>query len=475
MSRHLLDALLRHAQARPGEIAICGIDASPRTWIQLVGEVQQAVDALESISSSQPGARIVYESRNSPAEVVLSLACVAIGAIEIPMDSRLPKQLREELLARSSGVFIDPSTLGCRGPAVDFANAFRELQKRAAQVDVDRPSLVLWTSGTTERPRGVMLSQRNLVSNAAAKLAAVPQSPHDVRLTLLSLAHAYARTCDMGTWLLSGCRWTLDFGTHALDRIDPNCLPTLINCVPILARRIMDRLDERAASLHRLRVLGCGGAALDAELYDRLTAHGIEVIQGYGCTETSPVICSSSPGATQAGRVGPPIAGCEIRIVDQRLFVRGPLVMVGYLDDPAATAAKIDADGWLDTGDLVEIESSGQLRIVGRADDVIVLENGFKVHPLAIEQWLMRECELDHVVILGIDQKIVIAVQRDPEIDHDLIRSLVQQRLPPRTPVAVERLHPPLTLSSGELTAKGSVRRHVVRGRFAREQPEPGQ
>lgn len=469
MTRHFLEALLKQVQTRPREIALCGVDRVPRTWEQLAGDVYQAVCALELRPPSPLGVRVVYESCNSPAEVILSLACVAVGAIEIPIDSRLPNQVRAELHARSGGIVIDPSELICRNPPVDLKAAMKELYQHAAQIDVDRPSLVLWTSGTTDRARGVMLSQRNLVSNAQAKLAAVPEAHTDVRLTLLSIAHAYARTCDMGTWLLSGCRWDLDFGGHALDRIDQNSLPTLMNCVPILARRIADRLDKQQHALSDLRVLGCGGAALGVELYQRLTGHGIDVIQGYGCTETSPVICSSSPGVTQPGCVGPPIADCEIKIVDQRLFVRGPHVMVGYLDDPEATAAKIDVHGWLDTGDLVEVDRSGQLRIVGRADDVIVLENGFKVHPVGIEQMLMRECGLEYVVLIPVKSKLVVAVQSERKLDFSRIHSHVTQRLPPGTCIEISELQPPLSLEQGELTAKGTVRRQILRLRFAPE------
>ncbi len=335
----------------------------------------------------------------------------------------------------------------------------------AQQVDVHQPSLVLWTSGTTAQPRGVMLSQHNLTTNAKAKICAVPQTHDDVRLTLLSIAHAYARTCDMGTWLLSGCAWTLDYGRRGLDRIEATDRPTMINCVPVLAREIAARLADGDDSLRQLTVLGCGGAAIDAGLFATLRRLGVEVIQGYGCTETSPVICSSTPGSTTAGLVGPPVENCEVRIDQRRLFVRGPHVMLGYLDDPEATAAKIDRDGWLDTGDIVEVRGDGQLHILGRADDVIVLENGFKLHPLAIEQEIQRRHSCQYAVVLSVNQQLVVAVQGEA-VQLDGILSTIERFLPLNTSFRLERLVPPLSYERGELTAKKTPRRSVIAERF---------
>ncbi|MCM2371986.1 class I adenylate-forming enzyme family protein [Aporhodopirellula aestuarii] len=478
MPRHLLDALLQHAKERPDAIALRCPGWPTLTWRQLVVAVDHAAAAMESLVSSsrqdpdttnmdgdKRGKRFVYESQNTTSVVVNALACIACGAIEIPIDSKLPCDSRKEMFERSGGVALTLTNNPTLESLGNFDESFARLQQSADSVDVDQASLVLWTSGTTAKPRGVMLSQRNLTTNAAAKLAAVPQNVDDVRLTLLSLSHAYARTCDMGTWLLSGCQWTLDYGRRGLDRIATESLPTMINGVPMLARQIVERLDAGDPNLSRLRVLGCGGAAMSVDLFERFGLHGIEVIQGYGCTETSPVICSSSPGDTAVGCVGPPVAGCETRIVDQRLFVRGPLVMLGYLDDPASTALKIDHEGWLDTGDLVESAPNGQLQIIGRADDVIVLENGYKVHPLAIEQTLQRKTGCEYAVLLSVNQSLLVAIQAD-SIDQDRIREIIRPLLPAGTSVSIERIDPPLAHSSGELTSKSTPRRHSISKRF---------
>lgn len=476
MTRHLLDALLHHGRTQPDTIALRCPAHPSLTWAQLVvwvNELRQQMLSRTEVSSpyvsgrnSAVRARIVYESRNAPIDVVTALGCIAAGAIEIPIDSRLPLVMRQRIFDQSVGVPCHESAW--QQPCLDsnFDVALLELESCAHQVDIHQPSLVLWTSGTTDQPRGVMLSQQNLTSNAKAKLRAVPQRRDDRRLTLLSLAHSYARTCDLGTWLISGCSWTLDYGKAALDRIDPTTRPTMINCVPVLAREIAARLATGDEALSQLAVLGCGGAAMDPELFARLREAGVEVIQGYGCTETSPVICSSSPGETAQGLVGPPIDGCEIRIDDRRLYVRGANVMLGYLDNPAATAAKIDRDGWLDTGDLVERQTDGQLRILGRADDVIVLDNGYKLHPLAVEQEILRCHACDYAIIMYVDKQLIIAVQSET-LERDAMSDTIEPLLPPNTRYRFERIDPPLSMQRGELTVKRTIRRSAIRLRYA--------
>lgn len=476
MSRHLLDALLHHGRTQPDTIALRCPAHPSLTWAQLVVWVNdvrhqilsrtQASSPYNSGRDSKDRARIVHESHNAPIDVVIALSCIAAGAIEIPIDSRLPLVMRQRIFVQSGGLRWEKSAF--QQPRLDnnFDVSLLELESCAQKVDIHQPSLVLWTSGTTDQPRGVMLSQHNLTSNAKAKLRAVPQRREDRRLTLLSLAHSYARTCDLGTWLISGCSWTLDYGKAALDRIDSASRPTMINCVPVLAREIAARLITGDDALGQLAVLGCGGAAMDPGLFGGLRRCGVEVIQGYGCTETSPVICSSSPGETAQGLVGRPIEGCEIRIDDRRLYVRGANVMLGYLDDPVATAAKIDLEGWLDTGDLVERQADGQLRILGRGDDVIVLENGYKLHPLAVEQEILRCHACDYAIVMSVNQRLIVAVQSE-SLDRDAISSTIEPLLPPNTRYRFERIDPPLSLQRGELTAKRTIRRSAIRLRYA--------
>jgi len=478
---HLLAALLAHAEQRPDAPALHG-GRSTWTWYQLAAAVQRVGSELEHLEWTDHR-RLAHACANEPLDVILALACVAAGVLEVPIDARLDRRAVGELVSQARATwltdsrrqrwraFIDPSQLaGAPQAGSPGHRALSDLSGRAVDVDPSRPSLVLWTSGTTDRPRGVVLSQHNLTTNAYAKWSAVPQSNDDRRLTLLSLAHAYARTSDMGTWLLSGCQLQLSLGRNGLsDATDFR--PTLINAVPQVVAEIASMRRAGHAGVAGLRWLGCGGAALSPELFRALADAQVKVVLGYGLTEASPVVCSSSPGQTRPDHVGPPVEGWQTRITGGRLFVRGSGVMLGYLDDPEATAQKIDSEGWLDTADLVQRAPDGQMKILGRADDVLVLPNGFKVHPSGIERRAVSCGNVRHAVLLQSAGRFVLAVDPLPAVSRRSLAADIQTRIAPLLPPGVScRIHlldSPLSTSRGELTAKQTPRRHVVAKRLS--------
>ncbi len=334
--------------------------------------------------------------------------------------------------------------------------------------NIDAPSLILWTSGTTGEPRGVTLSQRNLTGNAAAKLNAVPQQPDDIRLCVLPVSHAYARTCDLGTWLLSGCTLAITLGYAGLRRLAPLIRPTLINTVPSLADRMLQE-DSASLGIDRLRLLGCGGAATSESSFRRWKARGVTVIQGYGLTETSPVICSATPGNASPGLVGKLVDGWESKIREGQLFVRGPHTMLGYWNEQDATNDKIDDQGWLATGDLVEQDAgTQQLRILGRIDDVIVLDNGRKIVPSAIETRVERMEPVRHALLVN-RRGLQLWFDTDEDMDDQAINEQIRQILDASSDYhgcTVHRFIPSLC-PAGELTAKGTIRRaQVLENRF---------
>lgn len=491
--RHLLDAMLRHARHRSDSLAIRDASGRSLTWGELALSVLTRSESLSQVKlgPATGSNRIINEIHNTIDDVVLALACLAAGTIEVAIDARFPDPARREMIRRSAGTTAPALKLTSTDQASrpDAVHAAIEaLTERSDEVVVDAPRLVLWTSGTTAQPRGVMLSAANLFSNAVAKLQAVPQSTMDHRLSVLPISHAYARTCDMGTWLLSGGTWTIDLGTAALDRIDCLSRPTHINCVPSIAHLICERLYAGDEKLSRLRVLGCGGAAMNRETFERFRQRGVEVIQGYGCTETSPVIFSARATSVNAPRarydgepqcVGELVDGWEIRVRDGRLFVRGQGVMLGYLDEPEATTLKIDPDGWFDTGDLVEEIDNGRFRIVGRADDVIVLDNGFKIHPQSIEPILNAMPNVKHAVIVPLPRELLIAIEpRSIQVpwDRSKVEAVIADHLPPGTRRRIVVIDPPLSFDHHELTAKGTAKRDAVAARLklkVDERPEP--
>ncbi|WP_145168711.1 AMP-binding protein [Rubripirellula lacrimiformis] len=458
----LIDALDHQVAMRGDGDAVVAWDRDAgqwkrATWQQLADQVQDRSQQFEGQSA------IVVPSDHSYQQIVDVLAVMRSGGCEISVDGRLAPQVQQDLIARAMRAPIEPDV-----------------------------ALVLFTSGTTGTPKGVMLTDANLVGNAAAKLQAVPQRPWessprcpsgsgsagnsvgaggDVRLTMLPISHAYARTCDLGTWLLSGCTWAVTMGYEGLRHLAPIVRPTLVNTVPATAYRILDEGLE-PLGLDRLRLLGCGGAAISVDAFQQFGQLGVTVIQGYGLTETGPVICSATPDNARPGMVGDFVDGWEHQIRGGELFVRGPHVMKGYCGDAAATALKIDSQGWLRTGDLVQHDqASGQLRILGRSDDVIVMDNGRKISPSWIERDVQRIAGVRNALLVW-RGALELWIDWDPQASgaaadpNDPVRAVLQQ-YPEAKRASIHRFNPPLSRDDGELTAKGThCRQRVLQNRL---------
>jgi long-chain acyl-CoA synthetase len=460
----LFDAFLHQVESQPDKVALV-VESEPGcvdelSWRQLgrlvSGLANEWMDAFDA--DPQLPRRIGYTSDNSLADVVIVLATMSVGAIEVPLDARLFDEEIERRWSHVGGLWIED-----RLDVLRFAGDF-ELKVRATR-DADASALILWTSGTTGESKGVTLSDRNLVGNAMAKLAAVPQSKDDVRLTVLPLCHGYARTCDLGTWLLSGSTLAITLGFAGLQRMAPVVRPTLINSVPSIATKLLEQ-DLQVLGMDRLRLLGCGGAAIGEPAFHSWKDRGVTVIQGYGLTETSPVICSATPENAKAGLVGRLVDGWESEVREGELFVRGPHTMLGYWNDEQATATKIDQDGWLATGDRVEQDpATGQFRILGREDDVIVLSNGCKLSPEVIEREIGQLAGVNHAMLVS-RERLVLWLDVQPNFDETVVRQRLAQ-FPGCKSCDIQRFATPLQEESGELTAKGTIRRsRILANRF---------
>jgi long-chain acyl-CoA synthetase len=352
-----------------------------------------------------------------------------------------------------------------------------------------RLATLLYTSGTTGRPKGVPLSQANLLHQLRNLGVAVNPQPGDRVLSVLPIWHAYERSA--GYLLLSrGCGQSytnLRQLRPDLQRVKPHYMisvPRLwealhggfcsaLEAMPSAKQRLV-RLALAVASgqaqawrrwrnldgallspLARLRGLalalvswppaalaeqllwpavrrqlsgGClrtaisGGGALPSHIDGFFEAIGIELLVGYGLTETSPVLTCRRPWANRRGSAGRPLPGTELRIVDpetrgqlawgQRglVLARGPQVMAGYLRRPEATAAVLDAEGWFDTGDLGCLLPDGSLQLTGRAKDTIVLSNGENIEPGPLEDWLAASPLVEQVMLVGQDRRGLAAL-----------------------------------------------------------------
>jgi long-chain acyl-CoA synthetase len=483
----LYEAFQHQVHSRPDAVALLldspGNPACRCSWHALSIVVDRAASRIATLASHTTAGRcITHSSDNCDADIVIALASLKLGVTEAPLDRRIGT---DELLRRRDylgGIWIDDRF------KQQIASELLEINDRSStdesshttwskpttgchpgesQQPLDKASLILWTSGTTSEPMAVLLSAESLHANASAKLKAVPQEQSDTRLTMLPLSHAYARTCDFGTWLLSGCTLAVCLGYQSMLRRLQKTHPSLINTVPAIASRMLEAPPE---NLDKLRLLGCGGAPLDPSSFMKWSARGVTVIQGYGLTEAGPVISSATPCNATPGLVGEPVEGWEIAIKQGQLFVRGPHSMLGYLKQPEATRTRITDDGWLATGDLVERDhDTQQFRILGRVDDVIVLASGRKIYPAAIERDIEQIDGIQHA-ILYYEGSLQLWLDLDANTDLALVQTEALQILAKQSATLHCTLHcfqPALSIEAGELTAKETIRRgNIIKKRL---------
>ncbi|HEU0220342.1 MAG TPA: long-chain fatty acid--CoA ligase [Gallionella sp.] len=321
---------------------------------------------------------------------------------------------------------------------------------------------IIYTSGTTGKPKGVMLSHANMLINAYACLDFFPVNENDTFLSFLPLSHTFERTVGYYLSVMAGAKAAFARSVSQLSGDLHIIRPTILISVPRIYERVYGavrtRLEESsplqrklfnftvevgwARFLHRqgrgawqtsfllwpllqklvaqkvldhlggrLRVALSGGAALSPEISQVFIGLGLPVIQGYGLTETSPVISGNHPENNFPDSVGQPIRDVQVKLGEQNaLLVKGPNVMMGYWNNPEATKAIIDADGWLNTGDVVRISETGHIYITGRIKEIIVMSNGEKVPPTDMELAILRDPLFDQVMIFGEAHPYLVAL-----------------------------------------------------------------
>lgn len=468
---------LRWVSGRPHSPALIHSQSGqlPRTlcWGELAVQTWHLVKHLAD-AGLRPGDRWAHASGNSLAGVLAMLASYALGVIEVPLAPSWSAEDQRRLGDRVAANFLDIPDRIVGSPGRWSGCSLSEAMRRLSEISPlgeaahpDAPALILYTSGSSGMARPVCLSRHNLFSNATAKLQAVPQTTEDLRLGVLPIWHAYARTCDLGTWLLSGCVMAIGLGWESWQSLAPRLRPTLVNTVPSLAVRMLDE-PEGTPQWSRLRLVGCGGAALPQAAFERFHRRGVVVIQGYGLTETSPVICSATPANSRAGFVGTPVQGWETRTDHSgRLSVRGPGVMLGYWGECPELAGP-DIDGWFDTGDLVEIDPiDGQYRIIGRADERITLSNGRTLDPGPMERRVQMIDGIKHAVVVSDGRNVMLWIDTvstllEPQAWLDRVRAALSDFPPWLLPRQVRVMPVPLDSIPGMLTSKGTMVRSKV-------------
>ncbi len=307
---------------------------------------------------------------------------------------------------------------------------FNETPLPVGDEDPNGTAVILYTSGTTGRPKGAMLSHHNIVSNIKSTSERFQLDSSIATLSFLPINHVFEQVCGVLLPLSLGGRVSFAESIKKLGDNLNELKPTFLLAVPAVYRLLLDRIMKNIESKSSSRLLFhfpltrklvarkvqqavganttfiSGGAALDPAIAAGFHALGLHLLQGYGITETSPVISAESPIKSKPGTVGEALDGVEIRIVqpnengEGEIAVKGPNVMLGYYKNEKATA-EVLKDGWYHTGDLGRFDDDGMLNICGRVKNLIVTANGKNVYPEEIENQLLQSPYIAEIMVYG--------------------------------------------------------------------------
>lgn len=401
------------------------------TFGQLRHQVAGVRGALAA-AGVEPGDRVALLSGNHPAFVVGLFGALGMGAAVVPLNPQAPpaELARQLATVEPAAAFTGPGTslpahAGLRVVVSDeAAGALPLAEAQAAEPAplLERsPSdvaLLMFTSGTAGLPRAAVLTHANVLANIA-QVQAHPgrqMTAGDVTLGVLPLFHVFGLTVNLCVTLAAGAALVLVprfVPSEALERCAETGVTILAGAPPMFAAMCAAPAADGSNPLASVRLALSGAAPLPEQVVrDMRTRFGLPLYQGYGLTEASPVVTSAVlDGDPRPGSIGIPLPGIELRLVDEdgedalagdpgELWVRGPNVFAGYWDDPEATAAVVTPDGWLRTGDLGVLGDDGNLQLVDRAKDLIIV-NGFNVVPAEVENVLIQHPRVADVAVVG--------------------------------------------------------------------------
>lgn len=460
------------------------------------------------------------------------------------------KSLKYVIVINEKGVDLDDKilsyervkTLG-RDQNIDSIEYFKG---NKTQVNPSDLLTIIYTSGTTGNPKGVMLTHSNLVSNIKSSASVIPISDEDVLLSFLPLCHSFERMA--GYYTAMSCGATIAYA-ESVETVRDNFVevrPTVMTSVPRLFERIYNRIIKqmesapavrrkifqwavetgrkyaiakkhhlipatlalqhkiadrlvysklKAATGGRIRFFVSGGAALGREYGEFFEAVGLQILEGYGLTESSPVISTNRLDDYKFGTVGKPIPGVEVKIAeDGEILARGPNIMKGYWNNRKATEEAIDKDGWLHTGDIGVFDSDGFLIITDRKKNMFVSSGGKNIYPQPIEGMFMQSKYIDQFVLIG-DRRMFLSALIVPDFDaikeyadrnkipykdeDDLVSKQEIYDIIDKEVATIQKdlanyervrkfvlLSKPLSIESGEITPTLKVRRKVIEEKY---------
>ena len=373
---------------------------------------------------------------------------VGSGSVAVPIDAQLPADAVCELLERADVemlVFDEirrdvAEAVKEKCPSVRYilsmqaeeaADGVQSLSMLTAlhageyekELDGGQLATILFTSGTTGKSKGVMLSHRNLVDNAVCLDMKIPAGT--ISMTLLPINHVYCLTMDIIKGLHIGLVICINDSIMHVQRNMKLFKPEIVLLVPLVIESIYGKLKDagslipkkmvaKAAFGGNLRIICSGGAYLDPDYVDKFKEYGITILQGYGMTECSPVISTNLEWENKKGSVGKLLPNCEAKVVDEEIWVRGSSVMQGYYKMPEQTAETLE-DGWLKTGDLGYVDEDDFVYITGRRKNLIILANGETVSPEELENQLSRSALVKEILVREKDKVIEAEIFPDYE------------------------------------------------------------
>ena len=396
------------------------------------------------------------------------LAITTGNNVAVPLDAGLPAEDLIDMLQRADveALFLSPKGLAlvdavkANCPMIrkiwilqdEAAEGLETLSELKAQGDLlmevpsagpDDTCTIIFTSGTTGKSKGVMLSQENLAENVASVPFTAPKGC--VVLSVLPVHHAFCLVMD----------WLKGFSLGAVLCINDSFMhmvrnmgifkPDVMLMVPLMIETLYKKLATSDPSIPakilaanvfggNLKIIFTGGAHLDPFYVDEFEKYGIQVLEGYGMSECSPVISSNMPQDHKKGSIGRPLANVKLRFEDGEILVQGSSVMKGYYKMPAETAQTI-RDGWLHTGDKGYLDEDGFLYINGRVKNLIILSNGENVSPEEIENKLALNMLVGEVIVTGENNALTARIYPDQDVtaakglDDDAIKAALQQLL----------------------------------------------
>ena len=438
MHNHGLGAWMAKRRLKTPDTTALVFGGSEVTYRQLA-DGADGVSALLWQRGIRKGDRVAYLGENSPEFLEVLFGAAQLGAVFVPINTRLAVPEIVHVLSDSAARVLihDPEFAGRIVSAVAHAGVSHVIltgegdadepglsrllrQSRAghadAEVTLDDPAAILYTSGTTGKAKGAVLTHGNLTWVAINSLVDYDIVSTDVALMISPLFHAASLGMGALPIILKGATIVLEKGfepERALELIERHGV-TMLSGVPTTYQLLADHPNWKTTDLSTLKKLTCGGSAVPTRILNAYEERGLSFSQGYGMTETSPGATSLSPSMTRAkqGSVGLPHFFTDVRIADEHgamvprgtvgeIEIAGPNVFPGYLNLPEATEAAFSPDGWFRSGDMGYLDADGYLYISDRLKDMII-SGGENIYPAEVENALMSHAAVADCAVIGV-------------------------------------------------------------------------